>query len=314
MTMSSSVQDLFIFPNSSTIGMSYDKKTGYLTLVNGKFEFVRMQTRGNKESFRGRLILPIPPELEDRVQEHSNIAVSRGYVIVSLPWDSGFYLFQLTYGKTQPAYANRVHPQRITAVAACGNLFATGSKDCSLRVCEKDAREVTLLAFELKHRTPLKLIAINDRLNMCVSIGEDGFLLATSTANGRFLRSVELRESDPSLIAISDFGCVVVAFNRQDACLIKVLDQNLVPIGEHRIRSRILVWKYVEWGDGGEYLISALESRQLVLFKLPFVEELKLDIETESQIIGIEFICAPMVIVLTDVNGRLFFARPFSPQ
>jgi WD40 repeat protein len=240
--------------------------------------------------------------------------VSRGYVIVSLPWDSGFYIFQLAHGKTQPAYVNRVHPQRITAVAACGNLFATGSRDCSLRVWEKDAREVTSLAFELKHRTPIRLIAINDRLKMCLSVGEDGFLLATSTANGRFLRSVELRESDPSLIAISDFGCVAVAFNRRDECLIKVLDQNLVPIGDQRITRKILVWKYVKWGDGGEYLISALESRQLVLFRLPFIEELKLDVETECQIIGIEFIEAPMFVVLTDVNGRLFFARPFSPQ
>jgi hypothetical protein len=95
--------------------------------------------------------------------------------------------------------------------------------------------------------------------------------------NGRFLHATELHESDPSLLARSDFGCIVIGFNQSGGCLIKFFDQNLRAVGDRSIESPISCWCSVQWSDGDEYFIARSASGRLMLLKLPFIEELDLD-------------------------------------
>jgi WD40 repeat protein len=239
------------------------------------------------------------------------IALAGPTVVVSLPWDSAFYVFHISDGISQPAIVNRVHRERITAIAASGALLATAAKDFSVRIWRMENR-FTLVAFAMKHRTPVKLIAINKKLQICVSVGFDGFVLALSTVNGRFLHGIELHESDPSLLAFSNFGCVLVAFNQKGNCLVKVVDQNLRLICERRMSYAINCWKYVHGSDGGEYLIASLSNRRLVLLKIPFMEELDLDFQTNFAVAAVDCVLEPLGVLLTDTAGNLFCIRPYS--
>jgi WD40 repeat protein len=222
-------------------------------------------------------------------------------------------VFRVSAGITPPATVNRVHRERITAIAASGALFATAAKDFSVRIWRTDGSGVALVAFAMKHRTAVKLIELNKKLQICISVGFDGFVLALSTVNGRFLHARELHESDPSLLAFSNFGCVVVAFNQNGSCLAKVLDQNLLPVCERRLQYEVNCWRYVQWSDGAEYLIAALSNRRLVLLKLPFMEELDLDFQANFAVAAVDCLLAPLGLLLTDTEGRLFCVRPYTP-
>jgi hypothetical protein len=164
----------------------------------------------------------------------------------------------------------------------------------------------TLVGFAMKYRTPVKLVEINKKLEMCISVGFDGFILALSRMNGDFLHATELHESDPSLLACSDFGCIVVGFNQGGVCLIKVLDQNLRAVGDGRIESPISCWCSVQWSDGDEYFIARSASGRQMLLKLPFIEELGLDFCGDFAFINVDFMNDPICVLLTDTKGRLF--------
>jgi hypothetical protein len=293
---------------SGVITASYDKHRHLVTAINHRGEFIRFPIEQG-ETFQGRLSLPLPSELEDRAREHLKIALVGNTAVISLPWDSAFYIFKLASGVTSPTIVNRIHRERITAITSTGSLFATAAKDCSLRIWRLNENSLLPVAFAIKHRTPVKLMRINEKLQMCVSVSFDGFVLALSTINGRFLHAFELRENDPSLLAFTDFGCVVVGFNQGNACLIKILDQNLKPVAERRVSSPISCWRYVLWGDGAEYLIAWLAENQLVLFKLPFFEKLGVDFRAEFAVANLDFVVKPLSVLLTDTQGRLFCAR-----
>jgi hypothetical protein len=298
---------------SGVIAAAYDKSENLVTAVGLKGTFVRLPIEMG-EKFQGHLVLPLPSELEDRAYGHLKIALAGTAVILSLPWDSAFYLFKVSSGVTQPTTINRIHRERITVIAAAGRLLATAAKDCSLRIWHMTETPLRLVAFTMKHRTPVKLIRINEKLQICISVSSDGFVLAISTANGRFLHAFELGESDPALLEVSEFGCVVIGFNQGGVCLVKVLDQNLRPIADRKVNTQICCWKYVRWGDGVEYLIASLAGGRLVLFKLPFMEELDLDFKTDFTVAGIDFVPEPIGVLLTDANGRLFFVRPYAQR
>jgi hypothetical protein len=299
---------------SEVIAAAYDSESALVTAVNAKCEFVRFGIADGR-IHTGRLAVPIPSELEDRAHEHMKIALFGSTVVVSLPWDSAFYVFRASDGVAQPAAVNRVHRERITAIAASGSLFATAAKDFSVRIWRMDGGALALIAFAMKHRTAVKLITINKKLQICVSVGFDGFVLALSTVNGRFLHARELHESDPSLLAFSNFGCVVVAFNQNGSALIKVLDQNLRPISERRMPYEVNCWRYVQWSDGAEYLIAALSNRRLVLLKLPFIDELGLDFQANFAVAAVDCVLKPSLgVLLTDTDGRLFCILPYSQR
>jgi hypothetical protein len=199
---------------------------------------------------------------------------------------------------------NRLRRERITAIAVCRSVFAIASEDFSLVLWQLNGNELGQMAFEMKHQATVRLITISPKLKMCVSIGDDGLLLAVSSVSGRFINGVDLRENEPSHLAVSDFGFIAVAFNQSDGCLIHVLDQNLRAICEKKIAQTILCWKYVHWRDGGEYLLSALRTN-LVLLKLPFVEVVSLDFPTDGSIQSVDFIANPMRIIRISSTGKM---------
>jgi hypothetical protein len=143
-----------------------------------------------------------------------------------------------------------------------------------------------------------------------LSVSVRGFALATSTVNGRFLNGLELNAANPSLLSISDFGYIAVAFNHANSCLIKVLDQNLMWVTEKTIQGEISCWKYILWVDGIEYLVAAMRDRSVIAIKLPFLEELCLDIRAPTDITGIDFVAAPSYIIFGDAKGHLFCVKP----
>jgi hypothetical protein len=149
------------------------------------------------------------------------------------------------------------------------------------------------------------LITINRKLSTCISISHDGFAVAASADDGKFIAAADLKECDPSTIALSDFGFFVVGFN-QGSCLLKVLDQNLVVITEKRVGWLVQAWKCLSWGDGVDYLIVVTKDSVLILLSLPFLEELVLPIEIDTVVAEIDFICNERILVLADADGRVY--------
>jgi WD40 repeat protein len=204
----------------------------------------------------------------------------------------------------QPSIVNRLRRERITALAVCRSVFAIASKDFSVVLWQLNGKEISQMAFEMKHQAMVKLMTISPKLKMCVSVDDDGLLLAVSSVSGRFIHGIDLHESEPSLLAVSDFGFIAVAFNRTDGCVIHILDQNLRQVYERKIPETISCWKLLNWSDGGDYLLSVLSNDRLVLIKLPFVDIMDLDIG-HGPLHFVDFVENPMRIVLISTAGKM---------
>jgi len=140
----------------------------------------------------------------------------------------------------------------------------------------------------LKHHSPIKLIDMSEELRICVSVGQDGRLVWTSTISGEFLNGMELGPSDPSLVAVSDFGWIAVAFSRRGVHLVNIVDQNLVPVAQKVFSVGIRCWKCVPWGGGAEYVVACFADLRIVAFRLPFLDEINVDVVVASEARALE--------------------------
>jgi hypothetical protein len=283
--------------------MSCSRKIPGIIAVDSRLGFTRIRFDGRARE-DGRLLAPLPLELEHIAESSLKVAIHGKLVALALPWDSAFYVFAIRPGDVQPMAVSRVHPEPITAIAAQGSVVVTASTDCSCRISAVGT-ELVCKSVEQRRRTPVKCVAISGNLRMCVSVSFDGFAIASATHNGGFMAGIDLGQTDPSRVAISDFGFVVVAFNKA-GCLIKVLDQNLVPITEKTIGGLVHAWKCVTWADGSECLLLAMQDQRLLLAALPFLEDPRLLIHLDFDVGHVEFHRDPATIVVGDIEGRIY--------
>jgi WD40 repeat protein len=301
--LSDVIAGVFTQENSRPIAISYRGKSGFVTVLSNRFEFVRFKL-GFDEVYRGSLVLPCP-EIEREVL----VDIWEDQIVVALPWDTAFYFFHLRPGVLKPKIVNRVHTQPISAIAVNERLVATGSLDSSFRIWARDKTALSPMSLVARHRAGIAHAAISQSFRTCLSIGNDGYLIATSTIDGRFLCAMDLN-GKPSLMTVSERGWVIVAFNQQNSSLVKVLDHNIKEVTEKTIPAPISCWKAAFWGDGAEFLITATRDRRLLLFKLPYLEDMGLQAETRFELEALELVSEPTSLLIVDVRGNLQSLNP----
>jgi WD40 repeat protein len=175
--------------------------------------------------------------------------------------------------------------------------LVSASQDCTLRLWKLDPEptQVRLLA---KHEQPIVFLRTSERLRQAISVSRDGFVLAMSLRNGRYLRGFRLPLSDPSNMAVSEMGFVAVCFNGPDSHIVIVLDQNLRLVARSAFDGCVQCWNCLEYG-GIDHLVIGLRGGGMKLVRLPLLGE----VET-----GIEAPFTPTFIVCA--RGECFIASP----
>jgi hypothetical protein len=217
------------------------------------------------ELIRGRLLLSRPSEIDAK----AIVALSRKFAIVSFPWSSGFWVFAPKSGGCQPFASVAAHTRPITRLAVCKESIVSASQDCTLRLwrMSPEPTQVRLLA---KHAQPIVFLQTNDRLQQAISVSRDGFVLAMSLRDGRYLWGYRLPLSEPSLLALSELGFVAICFNGPDSHTIITLDQNLVPVARRDFEGCIECWDCVELG-GIEHLVIGLKRGAVKILRIPLL-------------------------------------------
>ena len=71
-------------------------------------------------------------------------------------------------------------------------------------------------------------------------------------------------------------------------------------------------WKCVSWTDGADYLVICREDRSLALYKLPFLEEVEVDLAIGENPVKIEVVPAKdPVLLIADDKGGLWSIQSF---
>ena len=310
--MSKAIHHGNVFGNTSPIiAMHYSAKKNSVHVVNSALECAELSlpdvTCKSKTSFN----LPIPTNLADVAEIGVTVALGDEYAIIALPWDPSFYVYEISNPNT-PKYVYRDHSEHISALAVSGDIFITCARDRSFCIWQADGDALVALASVLKHNTPVKLAGINNRLKICVAIGQRGFLVAVSTLDGTYIGGKRLGLADPGHVAISDFGSIVVCSSQRNKSTIKVVDQNLVDVCEKEIPIVVKCWKCVSWTDGADYLVICREDRSLALYKLPFLEEVEVDLAIGENPVTIEVVPAKdPVLLIADDKGGLWSIQSF---
>ena len=294
--------------NSPIIAIFHDTKSNIVRLVNSRLQYANVTSMNpfTYEIDDNGLVLPIPSELEYALREGLTVAIDDTYAVVALPWDSAFFVFTWT-DTAQPKYICRTHSERISALAVLGETIVSGARDRSFCVWRPNGAELRGLSSILKHKTSIRLVDINDKLKMCVTVSQFGYLISASTIDGNYLNGKDLGLVDPTHVAISDFGAIIVGFNTFDKCVVKIVDQNLLDICEVDIPAVVKCWKCISWNDGAEYLLVCCENKRLELYKLPFLEKMELDIHIDKMPVSIEVVKGKSpVVIVTDNEGGVW--------
>ena len=296
---------------SPIIAMHYSAKKNSVYVVNSALECAELSlpdvTRKNKTRFN----VPIPDNLTDVAEIGVTVALGDEYAIIALPWDPSFYVYEISNPNT-PKYVYRDHSEHISALAVSGDVFITCSRDRSFCIWQAEGDSLVALTSVLKHNTPVKIAGINNRLKMCVAIGQRGFLVAVSTLDGTYIGGKRLGLADPGHVAISDFGSIAVCSTQRNKSTIKVVDQNLVDVCEKEIPIVVKCWKCISWTDGADYLVICREDRSLALYKLPFLEEVEVDLAIGENPVTIEVVQAKdPVLLIADDKGGLWSMQSF---
>lgn len=288
------------------LALYHDQRKSVVHVVDSRLQYVCLALPHLKPVTPVLLKLPIPENLADVAEIGVNVAISEKYVIVALPWETAFFIFDLC-DVCVPKYVCRAHTERLSSIAVAGDIFLTCARDRSFCIWRAGETSLVPVASILKHRTPAKTIAINHKLKICVGIGQRGFMVSASTVTGEYLGGKSIGISDPSHVAISDFGSIAVCSTQGDKSTIIVVDQNLVHVCRKEIPGVVKCWKCVSWNDGSDYLVIGCEDRRVMLYRLPFLEELPVNIEIGGNPVAMEVIRSEhTLIMISDDKGGLW--------
>jgi hypothetical protein len=225
------------------------------------------------EMIRGRLSFPQPPGIAAK----PIIALSRRFAVASFPWSSAFSVFLPKSGSCQSTASCVSHTCPITCLAICQRAIVSASQDCTLRLwkLEREPVQVRLLA---KHAQPISFVRMSERFQQAISVSRDGFVLAMSLWNGRYLHGFRLPLSYPSDLAVSEMGFVAVCFNGPDSHVVIVLDQNLRFIARRGFDGCVQCWAAIEYG-GSDHVVVALRGGGMKLVQLPLLGDVNCELE-----------------------------------
>jgi hypothetical protein len=231
------------------------------------------------ETLRARLALPRPPGVAAR----PIVALSRRFAVVALPWSSEFAVFPVRGGNCQPIAIGRLHSRPITALAVCHRRIASAAADCTVRVWRitEELVQVRMLA---KAAQPATFVRACERLREAVSVSRDGFVMALSLRDGRYLRGFKLPFPDPSDVVVSDGGFVAICFNGPDSHIVVVLDQNLKFVVKKGFDGCVQCWATCEYA-GIEHLVVGMRNGGVKLVMLPMLEEERAVATVRAQLI-----------------------------
>jgi hypothetical protein len=281
----------------SILTLSVDGRV--LIAVDHHLNFVTLN--GGTELVRGHLELIAPKALPTKVLPV--IAVSRRFAAVGFPWSANFRIVLLRNGPCIPSAECELHTLPITALGISGSRLVYAGTDCCLRLWELDGtRQIRFLAV---HSQPMILLKVSGRLKAAIAIAYDGFLIAMSIIDAKYLGGVNLGISNPTHLIVSRSGYIAVCFNGPDSHEIVVVDQNLLMIEKKSFDGCVNSWVTAERG-GLDYLFLALSCKRLVIRKLPFVEEELKELEISFVPSHMEFVRKESQFYAADGIGNLY--------
>jgi hypothetical protein len=117
------------------------------------------------------------------------------------------------------------------------------------------------------------VVRANERLREAIAVYADGFLIAMSLFDGRYIGGVKLPIASPTDLIVSDNGFVAVCSNGPDSHVIVVVDQNLEQVALQTYDGCVQCWATLQY-DGIEFLVIGLKgSCMLELLRLPCIGE-----------------------------------------
>jgi hypothetical protein len=244
---------------------------GALIIVDDGLRYTILSTGG--DTIRGRLLLPTPPELQSQVRPR--VAVSRRFAIAALPWSASVSVFGLKGAISPAIFHCAEHSRAVAGLALCGRAIISGARDGTLRLAkvrrgDARARDVQFLA---KHGKPIVIVRANERLREAIAVYADGFLIAMSLFDGRYIVGIKLPLASPTDLIVSDMGFVAICYNGPDSHTIVVVDQNLEQVALQTYDGCVQCWATLQY-EGLEFLVIGLKgSRVLALLRLPCIGE-----------------------------------------
>ncbi|KMS93895.1 hypothetical protein BVRB_026840, partial [Beta vulgaris subsp. vulgaris] len=159
------------------------------------------------------------------------------YVITGNHWDCSVRLYRFSLLSSQTGSSNpflklatytllqsiRVHTGRVTCLAAskCQSVLASGSEDCTIllwTMCMDDSLGDTVYIAEhplrvlTGHDSPVICVAINQKMNICVSCSSQPMCLVHRLHDGQLVRKIIFSpapHSVPTCVLISPLGYLV---------------------------------------------------------------------------------------------------------
>jgi hypothetical protein len=247
----------------------------FVNVITSSFTFAILQN--NSEILRGRLDLIVPKNFP--IPIHIAIAASHRFAAIGFPWSSHFALINLKNGPCAPSADCDLHTLPITAIGIAGTRLVSAGADCCLRLWEIiEGSTPCQVRFLAVHSQPMVLLQVSDRLKCAVAISTDGFLMAMSIIDAKYLGGLNLGMSNPSHLVISRTGYTAVCFNGPDSHHIIVLDQNLITVTQTTFDGCVRCWAAAE-KCGLDHLFIALDSGRMAVLRLPFIEEVLCEVE-----------------------------------
>lgn len=130
-------------------------------------------------------------------------------------------------------FISRAHIGKITSLSSSGEILATGSEDMTVRLWRRTDDNVSMRNESTlsMHTSEICCLDTNIRSDLVVSVGIDGFIVATSLVDMSYSSYVRTSKIDiiakPTMVSISDSGYVCIFTNHAGKCKADVFDENL---------------------------------------------------------------------------------------
>jgi hypothetical protein len=276
-----------------------------ILLVDGMLNFVEFKSQA--ESMKGKLDLLTPKDLPIPITPI--VAISKKFALVAFPWSSSFVVIPIKNGQCGAAVSCRFHTLPLTCLGISENWFVSASRDCSVRLWKIKANfAVKQVHFPTTRAQPVVLLEMSKRMKSATVVTRDGFVMAISLLNGRYLAGIELGMSNPSHLVVTQAGFALVCFNGPDSHVVFVLDQNLLLVTKNTFDGCVQCWTTLEF-NGIDFIVLALDYQRILALRVPLLDAVMMEASAPFLPQFIAYLKPDGVCYLSGPRGEVYAMR-----
>lgn len=112
-----------------------------------------------------------------------------GFAVTAVPWDTSIMISALSTGI--PMHIKRIHTKKITAIAISPHYYASASLDCTVILWRMAPSSPQIpMSIMSKHKSYISCIALNEEVDLCVSVSQNGDIITQSLLTGNFIKKI----------------------------------------------------------------------------------------------------------------------------